>query len=433
MPAPQTYPPPAGHAAAPAPPVRRRLPHWSDIAPLLNPRLPEVNPTRRRLGRAYTLADLRTIARQRTPRSVFDYVDGAAEEEVSLRKARNAFLALEFRPRVLRDVSEVTTGRRILGTASALPLVLAPTGFTRMMHHAGESAVVRAAARAGVPYTLSTMGTTSIEEVTAAAPEARRWFQLYLWRDRAASRDLIERARAAGYDTLVLTVDTPVAGSRLRDVRNGMTVPPMLGVRTLADMARHPAWWINLLATGPLEFASLRNWKGTVADLVNHMFHPSVTMDDLDWLRSQWDGKLVVKGIQHVDDARAVVDAGADGIVVSHHGGRQLDQAPLPLTLLPACVAAVGDEAEVFLDSGVLRGSDVVAAVALGATAVLVGRAYLYGLMAGGERGVDRALEILAAETRRSLCLLGAPSPDHLVPAHVSLGPRHHLRCGTHQ
>ncbi|GAA0640180.1 alpha-hydroxy acid oxidase [Kutzneria viridogrisea] len=403
--------------------TRRRLPRWSEISPLLNPRLPETNPVRRRLNNAHTIADLRLIARQRTPRSVFDYVDGAAEGEDSLRAARKAFRELVFHPRALRDVSTVDMQRRILGRPAQLPLVLAPTGFTRLMHHEGEAAVARAAARAGIPYTLSTMGTTSIEDLAAAAPQGRRWFQLYLWRDRAAGQDLIDRARAAGYDTLVLTVDTPVAGARLRDARNGLTIPPKLGLRTLADMARHPAWWMNLLTTEPLEFASLRHWQGTVAELVNHMFDPSVTLADLRRLRENWEGNLVVKGIQHVEDARAVVAAGADGVVVSNHGGRQLDRAPLPLALLPEVLDAVGDRAEVFLDTGVLSGADVVAAVALGASAVLVGRCYLYGLMAGGERGVDHALGILAAETRRTLQLLGVPSVNDLGPEHVTRAP----------
>ncbi|MEW2507758.1 alpha-hydroxy acid oxidase [Amycolatopsis sp. NPDC047767] len=399
----------------------RRRPRWSELKPLLNPRLPQGDRLQRRLDRAHTISDLRAMARARTPRSVFDYVDGAAEGELSLSAARRTFEEVRFRPRVLRDVSSVDTTRRILGAAASLPLVLAPTGFTRMMHHRGELAVARAAARAGVPYSLSTMGTSSIEDVAAASGTGRRWFQLYLWRDRAAGKELIARARDNGYDTLVLTVDTPVAGARLRDVRNGMTIPPSLSFRTLADMSRHPAWWLNLLTTAPLEFASLSHWEGTVGDLVNHMFDPAAVLDDLHWLRGTWDGSLVVKGIQHVEDAKAVVEAGADAVVVSNHGGRQLDRAPLPLQLLPGIVAAVGRRAEVLIDTGVLSGADLVAAVGLGATGVMVGRAYLYGLMAGGERGVDRALEIFATETRRTLQLLGARSLDELEPDQVVL------------
>jgi L-lactate dehydrogenase (cytochrome) len=288
-----------------------------------------------------------------------------------------------------------------------------------MMHHAGERAVARAAARAGVPYALSTMGTTSIEDVSAAAPAGEHWFQLYLWRDRAASRDLITRARESGYSTLVLTVDTAVAGRRLRDVHNGMTIPPSLTARTLADMSIHPAWWFNLLTTDPLEFASLRSSGGTVADLVDRMFDPSATMTDLEWLRQEWPGRVVVKGIQDPADARMVADAGVDGVVVSNHGGRQLDRAVTPLEVLPRVVEAVEDRAEVLLDTGIMDGADIVAAVANGARACLVGRAYLYGLMAGGERGVQRALEILADQVTRTMRLLGVASLDQLRPEHA--------------
>lgn len=398
----------------------RRLPRWSELRPLLNPRLPGRDRLGARLARASTVGDLRELARRRTPRSVFDYVDGAAEAEISLERARDAFRRIVFHPRVLRDVASVDLSRDLLGRHAALPVVLGPTGFTRMMHHEGERAVARAAARAGVPYTLSTMGTTSIEDVAAAAPDGRNWFQLYLWRDRAASKELVARARDAGYDTLVLTVDTPVAGARLRDVRNGMTIPPTLGIRTLADMSRYPGWWANLLTTEPLEFSSLNRWNGTVAELVGQLFDPSAVLGDLEWLRGAWDGSLVVKGIQHVQDALDVVAAGADAVVVSNHGGRQLDRAPTPLELLPEVVGAVGGRAEVYLDTGVLTGADVVAAVGLGATGVLLGRAYLYGLMAGGERGVDRMFEVLTAEMTRTLQLLGVPRLADVGPEHVT-------------
>lgn len=388
----------------------RRLPRWDELAPLVRPRPFVRDPVERRLSRAQDIADLRELARRRAPRSVFDYVDGAAEDEISLDRARAAFRRVEFLPRVLCDVSAVDTSTTVLGQPTRLPLVLAPTGFTRMMQHEGEIAVARAAAAAGVPYTLSTMGTTSLEDLMTAAPDGRNWFQLYLWKDRAASRDLVDRARASGYDTLVLTVDTPVAGARRRDVRNGLTIPPALTARTVADMARHPSWWLNLLTTAPLEFASLSSWDGTVAELVGHMFDPSADVRDLEWLRAQWPGQLVVKGVQTVEDARTVVDAGADAVVVSNHGGRQLDRAPTPLEILPAVVDAVEGRAEVLLDTGVTSGADVVAAVAMGARACMVGRAYLFGLMAGGERGVARSLGILQSEASRTLQLLGAAS-----------------------
>jgi L-lactate dehydrogenase (cytochrome) len=397
----------------------RRLPTWSELRPLLRVEPFRLDTTERRLAKAVSIEDLRGIARRRTPRSVFDYVDGAAEQEISLARARRAFAEVEFRPRVLRDVSRVDASRVVVGSPSTLPLVLAPTGFTRMMHHQGERAVARAAARAGIPYALSTMGTTSIEDVAAAAPGGEHWFQLYLWRDRAASRELIHRASESGYSTLVLTVDTAVAGRRLRDAHNGMTIPPTLTARTLADMSVHPSWWFNLLTTEPLEFASLRSSGGTVADLVDRMFDPSATMTDLDWLRQEWPGRVVVKGIQNPADARMVTDAGVDGVVVSNHGGRQLDRAVTPLEVLPRIVEAVDGRAEVLLDTGIMDGADVVAAVANGARACLVGRAYLYGLMAGGERGVERALGILADQVTRTMRLLGVATLDQLTPEHA--------------
>jgi L-lactate dehydrogenase (cytochrome) len=352
---------------------------------------------------------------------VFDYTDGGAGDELSLRRSRAAFARVEFRPRVLQDVSEIDTTTTILGAPAALPFVFAPTGFTRMMHTEGEPAVGRAAERAGVPYALSTMGTTSIERLASECPKTRRWFQLYLWRDRAASRDLVARAQEAGYEALMLTVDTPVAGARLRDVRNGLTLPPSLSARTFAEGALHPRWWFDLLTTEPLEFASLNRFDGTVADLIGQVFDPALTMQDLSWLRENWTGPLIVKGITTVADARAVVEAGADAIVVSNHGGRQLDRAPTPFEQLPAVVDAVGDQTEVYVDGGVLSGGDVVAAMALGARAVLVGRAYLYGLMAGGERGVTRAAEILAKEVAGTLALLGVTRVVDLRPEHVHL------------
>jgi L-lactate dehydrogenase (cytochrome) len=394
----------------------RRLPRWSELQPLLRPRPPQLDPTVRRLSTAASIADLRRLARRRAPRAVFDYTDGAAGDELSLRRARELFAQVEFRPRVLRDVSAVDTSTTLLGRPAALPLVFAPTGFTRMMHTEGEPAVARVAARAGIPYALSTMGTTSIEALAAAAPTARRWFQLYLWRDRQASKDFVARAQAAGYEALVLTVDTPVPGPRLRDVRNGLTLPPAPTVRTVLDGALHPAWWFDLFTTEPLEFASLNRFEGTVAELAAKMFDPAATIDDVAWLREAWDGPLVVKGVQSAEDARAVVDVGADAVVVSNHGGRQLDRAPTPLEQLPAVLDAVGDRAEVYVDGGVMSGGDVVAAVALGARACLVGRAYLYGLMAGGERGVQKAADILAREVAGTMALLGVTSVQELAP-----------------
>jgi L-lactate dehydrogenase (cytochrome) len=398
----------------------RRLPRWSELRPLLQTRDLRLDPTERRLGKGASIADLRALARRRAPRAVFDYTDGGAGDEIALRRSRQAFTRVEFQPTVLADVSAIDTSTTILGRPAALPLVFAPTGFTRMMHAEGEPAVARVAARTGIPYALSTMGTTSIERLAATA-EGRRWFQLYLWRDREASRDFVVRAREAGYEALVLTVDTPVAGARLRDVRNGLTIPPSLSLRTVTEAALHPAWWFDLLTTEPLEFASLNRFEGTVAQLAAKMFDPAATIDDLGWLRSVWDGPLVVKGIQTVADARSVVAAGADAVIVSNHGGRQLDRAPTPLEVLPAVVDAVADRAEVYVDGGIMSGGDIVAAVAFGARAVLVGRAYLYGLMAGGERGVQCTADILRDEVVATMALLGLTRVSDLGREHVRL------------
>jgi L-lactate dehydrogenase (cytochrome) len=401
----------------------RRLPRWSELRSILQPK-PIQFGAGRRLAKAYTVRDLREIALKRMPRAVFDYVEGGADEEISIQRSLAAFRRVEFHPAVLRDVSTVDTSTTILGRPAAFPLALAPTGFTRMMHHEGEPAVARAAARAGVPYALSTMGNTSIEDLALEAPDTVKWFQLYVWRDRAHSKDLMDRARSAGYDALLLTVDVPVPGARLRDARHGLTIPPALTLRTLLDGARHPAWWFNLLTTEPLQFASFGGGSPQrLAGLSRGMFDPAVTFDDIEWMRQSWSGALVVKGIQSVADARQVVDRGVDAVVVSNHGGRQLDRAPVPLELLPKVVDAIGDRAEVLLDTGVRSGADIVAAVALGARACLVGRAYLYGLMAAGQAGVERATDILGDEFTRTLQLLGVRRVADLDRSVVSLRP----------
>lgn len=400
--------------------IRRRVPRIGDLAPLIGVRRPRLNRTARRLEAALTVEDLRALAKRRTPRAAFDYTDGAAEDEISLERARQAFRDIEFHPAILRDVSSVDTSREVLGAPVALPFAIAPTGFTRLMHTAGELAGARAAEAAGIPFSLSTLGTASIEDVAAAAPGARRWFQLYMWHDRDRSMALMRRAADAGYDTLLATVDCPVAGARRRDTRNGMSIPPALTLRTIADAAMHPGWWFDLLTTEPLSFASLDRWSGTVAQYMDTMFDPTLTFDDLVWVKSQWPGRFVVKGIQTVADARAVVDRGVDGIVLSNHGGRQLDRAPVPFLLLPEVAREVGADAEILLDTGIMSGADIVAAIALGARCTLIGRAYLYGLMAGGEAGVHRVIEILAEQIRRTMRLLGVSELAELTPQHVT-------------
>ena len=322
-------------------------------------------------------------------------------------------------PNILRDVSKVTAQVNMLGKKHLLPFGIAPTGFTRMMQTEGEIAGCTAAADAGIPYVLSTMGTRSIEDVASAAPHGRNWFQLYMWKDRDRSMALVDRAKNAGFDTLVLTVDVPVAGARLRDVRNGMTIPPSLNSKTILNAIPRPAWWLNFLTTDPLKFASLDTWNGTVAELLDSMFDPTVTFDDLKWIRKNWKGKLVVKGVQNVDDAAKSVSAGADAIILSNHGGRQLDRAPVPFLLLPKVRKKIGNTAEIHIDTGIMHGADIVAALASGADFTWVGRAYLYGLMAGGRDGVDRTIEILSAQIYRTMKLLGVKSVKELKPSHV--------------
>ncbi len=400
--------------------VQRRVPKIRDLAPLIRFRKPRINRTRRRLNAALTIEDLRRIAKRRTPKAAFDYTDGAAEEETSLGRARQAFRDIEFHPTILRDVTTVRTGWDVLGQPVGWPFAIAPTGFTRLMRTDGEVAGARAATAAGIPFTLSTLGTASIEDVARAAPNGRKWFQLYMWRDRDRSMALARRAAEAGFDALLVTVDVPVAGARLRDTRNGMSIPPALTLRTVLDALPRPGWWFDLLTTEPLSFASLDRLPGTVGEYLDTMFDPGLTFSDLAWIKDQWPGKLVVKGIQTLDDARAVTDLGVDGIVLSNHGGRQLDRAPVPFHLLPSVVREVGNDTEILLDTGVMSGADIVAAVALGARCTLVGRAYLYGLMAGGEAGVRRAVEILSTRIARTMGLLGVSCLEELSPRHVT-------------
>ncbi len=399
--------------------VKRRIPSPKDLAQLLKFRKVIWSPRKRRLSRALTINDLRDIAKRRTPQAPFDYTDGGADTETSLIRARAAYEKLEFQPKILRNVKDVDLSVNMLGKKMNMPIGIAPTGFTRMMQTEGEYAGACAAYDAGIPFTLSTMGTRSIEDVAKAAPNGRNWFQLYMWKDRDRSMALVERAKNAGFDTLVLTVDVPVAGARLRDVRNGMTIPPSLTSKTILNAIPRPAWWINFLTTDPLKFASLDSWNGTVAELLDSMFDPTITYEDLKWIRSQWQGSLVVKGIQNVDDALMSIESGADAIILSNHGGRQLDRAPVPLHLLPEVVKAVGNKAEVHIDTGIMHGADVVAALATGAKFTWIGRAYLYGLMAGGKPGVDRALDILKTQISRTMKLLGARTIEELNPDHV--------------
>lgn len=399
--------------------LQRTFPRLGELKKLLKFRKFNWDARQRRLLRALTVWDLRAIAKRRTPRGPFDYTDGGSEREISLNRSREIFQRIEFQPRILQDVSNLDLKTHVLGEEYSMPVGIAPTGFTRMMHAEGEIAGARAAAKFGIPFTLSTLGTTTIEDVVASAPQGSNWFQLYMWKDRDASMALVERARAQGVKNLLLTVDVPVAGARLRDVRNGLTVPPTISLKTIVDAIPRREWWWNFLTTKPLEFASMSNWPGTVAELLDFMFDPTMTFEDLAWLRKQWDGNLIVKGIQTLEDAKRAARAGADAVILSNHGGRQLDRAPVPLMLVQSVAKELKKDCEVHVDTGIMSGADIVAAIALGAKFTYIGKAYLYGLMAGGQEGVERCLEILKTEMTRTMKLLGVSDLSELNPKHL--------------
>lgn len=400
--------------------VQRQLPKPSELLEFMQFKKPSLDFAGNRLQSALTIYDLRRIAKRCTPAAAFDYTDGAAEGELSMARARQAFEDVEFHPGILTDVSTVDTTTQVLGGTSALPFGIAPTGFTRLMQTEGEIAGSGAAGAAGIPFTLSTLGTTSIEDVRRVNPNGRLWFQLYVMRQREISYGLVERAAKAGYDTLFFTVDTPIAGARLRDKRNGFSIPPQLSLKTVANAIPRPWWWYDFLTTPKLEFASLSSTGGTVGELLDAAMDPSINYEDLKEIRELWPGKIVIKGVQNVEDSKKLADLGVDGILLSNHGGRQLDRAPVPFHLLPEVVREVGKDTEVMVDTGIMNGADVVASLALGAKFTLIGRAYLYGLMAGGRRGVDRTIEILSEEVRRTMRLLQVSCVEELEPKHVT-------------
>jgi L-lactate dehydrogenase (cytochrome) len=377
---------------------------------------PQLAPVKRALARCHDIADLEAAARRRMPRAVFDYVAGGADEELTVERNVAAFRRWHFVPQNLRDVGDVDTVVELLGQRAAMPLLFSPTGYTRMMHPAGECAVARAARRAGIPYGLSTVASTSIEEL-AATGHPNIWFQLYRWRDRGLAAELVDRAWEHGYRTLEVSVDVPVSGHRTRDVRSGLTIPPRLTARTLIGIARHPGWWVRALRAPVVRFANAPPGVGSSGLTIEDMtaqFDPSVSWRDLEELRTRWPGQLVLKGAIGADDARRAIAAGCDGLHLSNHGGRQLDRTIPPVDLLGEVRDAVGDEPAIIVDSGIRHGADLAVAIALGADAGAVGRAYLYGLMAAGEPGVDRAATILETQFRRTLQLLGVTSIQEL-------------------
>jgi isopentenyl diphosphate isomerase/L-lactate dehydrogenase-like FMN-dependent dehydrogenase len=404
--------------------MKRQLPRWKNIKPLLGWGVPKTFIQDRKLNSAVNLAELRLLAKRRVPKAVFDYVDGGANDELAYARSQEIYSKIEFKARVLRDVSVIDLKTKILGKESALPIIFAPTGYTRMMHYQGEIMVAKVCDDNNLIYNLSTMGTTSSKEIGEQVPAVRRWFQLYLWRDREQSLKFIEEARAAGFEGLMLTVDTAVGGIKWRDMRNGLTVPPKIGFKTFFDMALKPKWWFNLLTTAPLQFATFRNFNKPLSEIAAKVFDPAVTFEDVKWLRSVWQGKLIIKGIQTVSDAQELAKIGVDAIVLSNHGGRQLDRSVVPLELLPDVRTALGPKGsgvEIYIDGAVMSGADCLAAVALGADAVLIGRAYLYGAMAAGKKGVEKVVEILRFEMETALKLMGAKNLSELSPDFINI------------
>ncbi len=377
---------------------------------------------RKSIARAQTLDDVRDLARRRVPRPIFDFVDGAAEDEVTAARSRAAFRQVEFMPRALTGVEPKSPATTIFGRPATMPVVLAPTGFTRLSHRLGEIAAVRAAAEAGVPFCLSTFGTVSLEELADAAPDADRWFQVYVMRDRKLTASLVDRARATGCSALVLTVDLMASGKRVRDLRNGFSIPPRLTARSLVQFASHPRWSLDLLTSPPLDLANMRTGTDTdLWQLLRELADVSFSFDDVPTFRRQWDGPLVLKGIMTVADAQRAADLGVDAIVLSNHGGRQLDRVPVGLELLERVLDAVGDRVEVHVDGGVRSGADVVAAAGLGARACFVGRPWVFGLQAGGQDGGRHVLDLLHSETDRTLRLLGVTGIDEVDRSMVRL------------
>lgn len=370
------------------------------------------------------------MARRRLPRPIFDYLDGGADEERSLARNVAAFADYEIIPDVLTDVSSVQTATTIFGQPAAWPLMLSATGLTRMFHGSAEPAVARAAAAQGIPYCLSTMGTTRLEDLAAAVP-VPMLFQIYVFKDRGLTREFVSRCREAGYAGLCLTVDTPVAGNRLRDRRSGLSLPPRLTARSLLDFALHPGWSIPALTGAKFDLANvshrtdpLANNPMSLFDFIGRQFDPSLTWRDVEWLASEWNGPLAIKGLMTPEDATHAIRSGASGVIISNHGGRQLDGAPAPIDQVATVREALGDGPDVICDGGVRRGSDIVKALALGATACSIGRPYLYGLAAAGEAGVARTLKLLREEVERTLTLAGVADIQALTQRHIRHRPR---------
>lgn len=374
------------------------------------------------IDKCFNIEDFRRLARKRLPRMIFDYLDGGSDDEVTLGRNRSGFSKYQLMPRALVDVGSIDLSTTILGQKVDMPILLSPTGQTRMFHHSGEAAVLRSAAKANSIYALSSLSSLSIEEA-AAASAGPKWFQIYVWRDREIIREFMARCRTNNYQALCLTVDLPVHGNREKDLRNELTFPASLTARTMRDVLRHPVWLYHYLTGEKIELGNLAGASavklpddGNLMDYVAKQFDPTVDWDDAAWMIEQWGGPFLIKGIVNAEDARRAVDIGASGIIISNHGGRQLDYMPPPIEVLPEIVKAVAGRAEILIDSGVRRGTDVIKALALGADAVMIGRPYLYALAAGGEAGVDRMFALLRAELARDMALLGCIKTSDLNP-----------------
>ena len=395
---------------------------FSTLRSVVRFRTYERDRTLRKLSKAADVGDLRTMAKKRMPAGCFDYIDGAAQDEVTAVNNVSSFKNYYFRPRVLRDVAAISTTTTLLGGQIPFPVMIAPTGFDRIAHSQGELAVARAAKRAGIPYSLSTMGTRAIEEV-AEVNDGRKWFQVYVWRDKPLLKEMLERAAASGYEGIMITVDTAVLGRRERDVRRGFSLPPKVGLDTIIDGIRHPRWTSDFLRAEPIQFANVKGSSAvgdgstpvTLSDYINSQFDPALSWSDIEWFRDNWPGMIMIKGVQTVEDAEIAADMKLDGVILSNHGGRQLDYAPSPIDLVAPVADAVGDRTAVICDGGVRRGSDIVKAVAMGADACMIGRAYFYALGAAGERGVDWVLEFLRAGVEHTMALSGVGSIDDLT------------------
>jgi len=378
------------------------------------------------LEHCYNISHLRNLAKKRLPSPLFHYIDGGSDDEWSMRRNTTAFDDYELMPSYLSDVEEIDLTTEILGQKLALPFFLAPTGMSRLFHHEKEFAVAKAAEKFGTLYSLSTMATSNLEDIAKTTASAKM-FQVYVFKDRGLTSEFVQRCKSSGYEALCLTVDTPLAGNRERDLVTGMTMPPRFSFESLLSFALHPHWSLNFLRDPTCELANIThrsdltdNQADTLVGYVNSQFDRSITWDDAAWLAEQWDGPFVIKGLQSPGDAQRALDIGASAIMVSNHGGRQLESTPAPIDCIAPIRDAIGDQLELIVDGGIRRGTHIIKALAEGANACSIGRPYLYGLAAGGQKGVERAIHLLKSETERSMALLGCNAISKLNSAHLS-------------